>query len=149
MPLIDFDAVAKDMCPKPEDFDGAFRSFRRKLKKFLDKYPECFVFGDVRFDECTALYQLQEALVKRRYQIEVNDWMPGMSEFGRIWVDITDTLNGKTITGGWMDGWKDQETGDDVTLDKDLESAFDLIRSKQYPEGYWEHPEDFEVGFRD
>ena len=101
-----------------------------------------------RVYESIALFILEEALIKRRYDVEVNDWVMGMSEFGRIWVDITDTLSDKTFTAGWNENWKDQETGDEAQISEDVKAAFDRIQRDAYPEGYWEHEEDWEVGFR-
>lgn len=147
--IIDFDAVAESMCPKPEDFDSVFKAFQQKRKKFVDDCPERLSFGDLRVYESIALLLLEEALIKRRYHVEVNDWLMGMSEFGRIWVDITDTLSDKTVTAGWNENWKDQETGDEAQISEDVKAAFDRIQRDAYPEGYWEHEEDWEVGFRD
>lgn len=146
--IIDFDAVAKSMCPKPEDFDRVFKSFQQKRNKFVDECPEWMSFADFRVYESIALFILEEALIKRRYDVEVNDWVMGMSEFGRIWVDITDTLSDKTFTAGWNENWKDQETGDEAQISEDVKAAFDRIQRDAYPEGYWEHEEDWEVGFR-
>lgn len=146
--IIPFDIVAKRMCPKPEDFDRVFKSFQQKRKKFVDACPEWLSFGDVRVYESIALRLLEEALIKRRYDVEVNNWLMGMSEFGRIWVDITDTLSDKTVTAGWKESWKDQETGDEAQISEDVKAAFNRIQRDAYPEGYWEHEEDWEVGFR-